>query len=150
MKELKTYISEGFFSNVGANTIVKPVIDAIKDASINDKVDSGDKKQKFVDLLTPILKDLESNIKKGKIVFEYTKNDKFCISRKITITLKITDVNAAEWIYSTRYSDLVLEAYRIALYIATDLFYESAYPIKDPNFRHSIANTIKVTEFKVS
>ena len=40
MKELKTYISEGFFNNVGANNIVNPVIDAIKDASINDKINS--------------------------------------------------------------------------------------------------------------
>ena len=38
MRELKTYISEGFFNNVGANNIVKPVIDAIKDASLNDKI----------------------------------------------------------------------------------------------------------------
>ena len=36
MKELKTYISEGFFNNVGANNIVKPVIDTIKDASIKE------------------------------------------------------------------------------------------------------------------
>ena len=59
MKELKVYISEGFFTNVGADNIVKPVIDAIKDASMNDKINSRVKKRnKFINLLTPILKDI--------------------------------------------------------------------------------------------
>ena len=71
MKELKTYISEGFFTNVGANNIIKPVIDIIKDASMNDKINSSIKRQEFVGSLTSILKDVENNMKKGKIVFEY-------------------------------------------------------------------------------
>ena len=60
MKELKKYISEGFFANVGANNIVNPVIDAIKDASINDKINSSSKRLNFADSLAVILEDLET------------------------------------------------------------------------------------------
>ena len=49
MKELKTYISEGFFSNVGANNRINQAIDTIKDASLNDKINSSDKRRKFDD-----------------------------------------------------------------------------------------------------
>ena len=54
MKELKSYISEGFFSNVGANNRIKLAIDTIKDASLNDKIDSDKKKLEFTDLLASI------------------------------------------------------------------------------------------------
>ena len=150
MKELKTYISEGFFSNVGANNIIKPVIDAIKDASMNDKIDSDDKKQKFADLLTPILRDLENDIKKGKIVLEYIRNDKLFVGHKTAVSLEISGSNDVRWTYSNIYGKLVLGAKNIALSIAVDLYHEASHPTKDPNLRHSIANTIKVTEFKVS
>ena len=150
MKELKTYISEGFFSNVGADIIIKPVIDAIKNASMNDKVDSDNKKQKFVDSLTPILKDLENNIKKGKIVFEYIRNDRLFVDHKTTISLETSGTGKARWIYSNGYGELTLDAYRIALSIALDLYPEATHPIKDPKLQHSIAKTIKVTEIKLS
>ena len=151
MKELKTYIFEGFFSNVGANNITKPVIDAIKDASLNDKIDSDDEKLKFVDLLTPILKDIETDIKKGKLVFEYIRNDAGHIAHKVTITLKITGENAAKWTYNSKVGEFGNRvADIIAFDIADDLYYETRFPTQDPNLRHSIANTIEVTEFKLS
>ena len=150
MKELKTYISEGFFANVGANNIVKPVIDAIKDASINDKIDSDDEKRKFVNLLTPILKDLETNIKKGKLVFEYTRNDRLFANYKTMISLEISEPNDARWTYSNKYGKMVLGVKDIAFSIAIDLYHEVVHPTKTIRLRHSIANTIEVTEFKVS
>ena len=97
MRELKTYIFEGFFSNVGANNRIKLVIDTIKDASLNDKIDSDEKKLEFANLLVPILKDIETDIKKGKLVFEYIRNDEFCISYKTIITLEITESGKAKW-----------------------------------------------------
>ena len=154
MKELKTYIFEGFFNNVGANNIVKPVIDAIKDASLNDKIYSSSKKLKFADSLEVILKDLEADMKKGKLVFEYTRNDETCQNKNIKIIISFK--NNAKWTYIKKFSSGRnmpadwLYAYGIAFNIATDLFYESVYPTKDPKFQHSIANTIKVTEFKLS
>ena len=152
MKELKTYISEGFFNNVGANNIIKPVIDTIKDASINDKINSSIKRQTFVSLLKSILKDVENNMKKGKIVFEYARNDSVYTDRKTTITFEMTGSKNIRCIYAygsknINYENLVS---MLAFDIADDLYYEAVYPTKDPNLRHSIANTIKVTEFKLS
>ena len=153
MKELKTYISEGFFSNVGANNIIKPVIDAIKDASMNSKIKSHIKRRKFIDLLTPILKDIKNNMGKGKIVFEYIRNDETCTTHKVTISLEKTESNmSGQWTYtydSERHIfGLGIDA--VAFNVAIDLFYESIYPIKDPRFQHNIANTIKVIEYKLS
>ena len=150
MRELKTYISEGFFNNVGANNIVKPVIDVIKDASINDKIYSSDERRKFADSLAVILKDIEIDIKKGELVFEYIRNDSGHIAHKVTITLKITGANAAKWTYSSEIGEFRRSADDIAFDIADDLYYETRFPTQDPNLRHSIANTIKVTKFKVS
>ena len=150
MKELKTYISEGFFANVGANNIIKPVIDTIKDASLNDKIDSDDEKLKFVDLLTPILKDLETNIKKGKLVFEYTRNDRLFANYKTMISLEILEPNDVRWTYSNKYGKMVLSVKDIAFSIAIDLYHEVVQPTKTIRLRHSIANTIEVTKFKVS
>ena len=101
MKELKSYISEGFFTNVGANNIVKPVIDLIKDASMNNKINSSEKKLKFANLLLPILKDIENNMKKGKIVLEYIRNDeKFAKSKsKTIISFEKSGLNEAKWTY---------------------------------------------------
>ena len=150
MRELKTYISEGFFNNVGANNIVKPVIDVIKDASINDKIYSSDERRKFADSLAVILKDIEIDIKKGELVFEYIRNDSGHIAHKVTITLKITGANAAKWTYSSEIGEFRRSADDIAFDTADDLYYETRFPTQDPNLRHSIANTIKVTKFKVS
>lgn len=149
MKELKTYISEGFFSNVGANNIIKPVIDAIKDASINDKINSDSKRLKFRDLLTSILKDLEVDIKKGKLVFEYITNIGN-ESSKIIISLEMTESNYARWIYSNENGNYENDAGSIAFNVASDLYYGVKYPSQNPKLHHSIANTIKVTEFKLS
>ena len=150
MKELKTYISEGFFTNVKANNIVKPVIDTIKDASINDKINSDSKRQKFRDLLTSILKDVEADMKKGKLVFEYTRNIGF-ESSKITITLEITEPNNARWTYGDNIGKLYdVHADYVALNVAGDLYYETEYSSQYTKFHHSIAKTIKVTEFKLS
>ena len=109
MKELKTYISEGFFSNVGANNIIKPVIDLIKDASMNNKIDSSEKKLKFANLLLPILKDIENNMKKGKIVLEYIRNDeKFAKSKsKTIISFETSGLNEAKWTYINNINNLV-------------------------------------------
>ena len=150
MKELKTYISEGFFNNVGANNIVKPAIDAIKDASINDKVDSSSKKLKFADLLEVILKDLEANMKKGKLVFEYTRNDGTLRNDPVIISFKKSDSNDAGWSYDSQSISFGRDAFDIAASIASDLYYEAKYPAHDSKLHHSIANTIKVTEFKLS
>ena len=150
MRELKTYISEGFFANVGANNIIKPVIDAIKDASLNDKIDSHDERFKFADSLVVILKDIENNTRKGKIVFEYIRNDSTKDHMKIMISLEIAEPGKARWVYSSKNGKFGNSAEVIAFDISEDLFYESVYPTKDPKFQHSIANTIKVTEFKVS
>ena len=154
MKELKTYISEGFFSNVGANNSIKRVIDTIKDASINDKVDSNEKKIEFANLLVPILKDIEPLIKKGRLVFEYIRNDETYQNNTITISLKMTGSNDVKWKCIDQSSggqgSYRWETHDIALYIADDLYYEAVYPTEDQKLRHSIANTIKVTKFKLS
>ena len=157
MKELKTYISEGFFTNVDANNIIRPVIDTIKDASINDKVDLVNKKYKFGGSLVTILKNLEANIKKGKIVFEYIKNDSTIKEDfRVTITLIIEPYNI-KWMYVSQSLKLgrreaiyISNAKDIAFSIAMDLYHEAAYPAKEAESHHSIAKTIKVTEFKVS
>ena len=155
MKELKTYISEGFFSNVGANNRIKQVIDTIKNASINDKINSRIERQKFADLLTPILKDIETdiNIKKGKFVFEYVRNDELNTARKTRVSLEIIEsdtINDVKWIYSNKYGIYSMYANAIAFNVANALYYEAVYPIKDSKLHHSIANTIKVTAFKLS
>ena len=149
MKELKTYISEGFFSNVGANNRIKLAIDTIKDASLNDKIDSDKKKLEFAGLLVSTLKDIETDIKKGKFVFEYIRNDGTCHMKTI-ISLEITESKGTRWIYSSQTAKFGCRAYDMAYRIAGDLFYETSYPVKESSRRHSIANTIKVTEFKLS
>ena len=150
MKELKTYISEGFFNNVGANNIVNPVIDAIKDASINDKINSSSKRLNFADSLAAILKDLEADMKKGKLMLEYIRNDSTKDHMKIMISLEILGSNDARWSYDSQSVSFGWSAFNIAAGIANDLYYEAMYPIKDSKLHHSIANTIKVIEFKVS
>ena len=120
MKELRTYISEGFFTNVGANNRIKLAIDTIKDASINDKIDSDAKDLKFRDLLAPILKDIEGDIKKGKLVFEYVRNDRARGNHKITISLEITESKGARWIYSSQTAKFGCRAYDMAYRIAGD------------------------------
>ena len=146
MKELKTYISEGFFNNVGANNPIKRVIDTIKDASIKDKIDSD---AKYRDLLTSILKDIETSIKKGKIAFEYLRDieDK---NSKTTITLEINEPNDVRWTYGNENGTYDNSINAIVFNITNDLYYEAKYSSKNPNLRHSIANTIKIVEFKVS
>ena len=150
MKELKKYISEGFFNNVGANNIVNPVIDAIKDASINDKINSSSKRLNFADSLAVILEDLEADMKKGKLIFEYIRNDSVKDHMKIMISLKILGSNDVRWSYDSQSVSFGRSAFDIAVSIANDLYYETVYPTKDLKLRHSIANTIKVTEFKLS
>lgn len=150
MRELKTYISEGFFTNVGANNPIKPVIDAIKDASLNDKIKSDDKRLRFRYSLASILKDLEANIKKcSKLTFEYIRNIGN-VSSAITISLEITESGKTRWIYSDENGRYENDAYYIAFNVASDLYYETKYPPHDPKLQHSIANTIKITEFKLS
>ena len=150
MKELKKYISEGFFNNVGANNIVNPVIDAIKDASINDKINSSSKRLNFADSLAVILEDLEADMKKGKLIFEYIRNDSVKDHMKIMISLKILGSNDVRWSYDSQSVSFGRSAFDIAVSIANDLYYETVYPTKDLKLRHNIANTIKVTEFKLS
>ena len=150
MKELKTYISEGFFSNVGANNIIKPVIDAIKNASMNNKIDSNDERFKFADSLVVILKDLEADMKKGKLIFEYIRNDSTKDHMKIMISLEITEPGKVRWTYSSKNGKFGNSADVIAFDIAEDLYYETKFLPQDPKLHHSIANTIKVTEFKIS
>ena len=149
MRELRSYISEGFFSNIGANNRIKRAIDTIKDASINDKIDSDKKKLEFTDLLASILKDIETDIKKGKFIFKYIRNDWSC-HMKTMISLEMTESKGARWIYSSSSAKFGWSAYDMAYRIAGDLFYETSYPVKESRLRHSIANTIEVTEFKVS
>ena len=149
MKELKTYISEGFFSNVGANNRIKLAIDTIKDASLNDKIDSDKKKLEFTDLLASILKDIETDIKKGKFIFKYIRNDGTCHMKTI-ISLEMTESKGARWIYSSTTAKFGWSAYDMAYRIAADLYYEASYLVKESRLRHSIANTIEVTEFKLS
>ena len=150
MKELKTYISEGFFNNVGANNIINPVIDAIKDASINDKIDSYSKRLEFTNLLEQILKDIEADIRKGKFTFEYTTRSEKFGKTKITISLENPESDDEKWTYSKQSSKRKKDLYQIALTIACDLYNETAFSVKESSLRHSIANTIKVTEFKIS
>ena len=150
MKELKKYISEGFFANVGANNIVKPVIDAIKDASLNDKIKSYDEMRKFARLLEQILKDIETDIRKGKFTFEYTTRSEKFRKTKITISLENPESDDEKWTYSKQSSKRKKDLYQIALTIACDLYNETAFSVKESSLRHSIANTIKVTEFKLS
>ena len=149
MKELKTYISEGFFANVGANNMAKPVIDAIKDASMNSKINSSSESLKFANSLEVILKDLEANMKKGKFVFEYFRNDS-TNHIKTMISLEIDGLNDVRWSYVNQSTSFGRSAFYIAASIADDLYHEVTHPIKDSKFRHSIANTIKVIEFKVA
>ena len=149
MRELKSYIFEGFFSNIGANNRIKLAIDTIKDASLNDKIDSDKKKLEFTDLLTSILKDIETDIKKGKFIFKYIRNDWSC-HMKTMISLEMTESKGARWIYSSSSAKFGWSAYDMAYRIAGDLFYETSYPVKESRLRHSIANTIEVTEFKLS
>ena len=150
MKELKSYISEGFFSNVGANNIIKPVIDAIKDASLNDKIKSYDEMRKFARLLEQILKDIETDIRKGKFTFEYTTRSEKFGKTKITISLENPESDDEKWTYSKQSSKRKKDLYQIALTIACDLYNETAFSVKESSLRHSIANTIKITEFKLS
>ena len=150
MKELKSYISEGFFSNVGANNIVKPVIDAIKDASLNDKIKSYDEMRKFTRLLEQILKDIETDIRKGKFAFEYTTGSEKLGKAKITISLENPESDDEKWTYSKQSSKRKKDLYQIALSIACDLYNETAFSAKESSLRHSIANTIEVIEFKLS
>ena len=150
MKELKTYISEGFFSNIGANNIIKPVIDTIKDASLNDKIDSDKERNEFVILLTSILKDVESDIKKGKFIFKYNRNDDASVDHEITISLEITESGKARWTYSSKNGKFECSVDNIVFNIATDLYFEVLCPTKESSRRHSIAKTIKVIEFKAS
>ena len=148
MKELKAYISEGFFTNVGANNRIKPVIDAIKDASMNNKINSSSESGKFANSLEVILKDLEANMKKGKFVFEYIRNDS-TNHRKTMISLEIDGLNDVRWSYVNQSASFGRSAFYIAASIADDLYHEATYPTEDPKSQHSIANTIKVIEYKV-
>ena len=157
MKELKTYISEGFFSNVGANNRINQAIDAIKDASINDKVDSKERKLELIDLLTPILKNIESLIKKGKFIFTYTRNDGMCQNEPIIISFKRSDPNDTSWNWNYRAGwnsntkkGVKWSAVNIARRITDDLYCEAEYKLRDSKLHHSIANTIEVVEFKLS
>ena len=97
-----------------------------------------------------LLKNIETDIKKGKLVFEYIRNDSGHMAHKVTITLKITGANAAKWAYSSEIGEFRRDADDIAFDIADDLYYGIKYPTQDPKLQHSIAKTIKVTEFKVS
>ena len=152
MKELKTYITEGFFTNVGANNPIKRVIDTIKDASANDKINSYDKMLEFTNLLEQILKDIEHDIRKGKFTFEYTTRSKRFGKEEIMISLENPEADDDKWIYSkplSKYED-EKNSYQIAFTIAETLYNEVTFPVKGSRFLHSIANTIKVTEFKLS
>ena len=149
MKELKTYISEGFFNNVGANNRIKLAIDTIKDASMNSEIKSRIKRHKFIDLLTPILKDIENNMKKGKLILEYIRIDGV-IRMKTMISLEILGSNDVRWSYDNQFTSFGRNASDIAAGIAADLYNELKYPSQNPELQHSIAKTIKVTEFKVS
>ena len=150
MRELKTYIFEGFFSNIGANNRINQAIDTIKDASLNDKIKSYDEMRKFTHLLEQILKDIETDIRKGKFTFEYTTRSEKFGKTKITISLENPESDDEKWTYSKQSSKRKKDLYQIALTIACDLYNETAFSVKESSLRHSIANTIKVTEFKLS
>ena len=157
MKELKTYISEGFFSNVGANNRINQAIDAIKDASMNDKINSKERKLELIDLLTPILKNIESLIKKGKFIFTYTRNDGMYQNELITISFKRSDPNDTSWNWNYRAGrnsntkkGVKWSAVDIARRITDDLYCEAEYKLRDSKLHHSIADTIEVVEFKLS
>lgn len=152
MKSINTYISEGFYRNVRANNIIKPAIDAIKDASMNSEIKSRIKRHKFIDLLTPILKDIENNMRKGKIVFEYIRNDETYTDRKHKVTISLEKIPESSkpslWIYDSDCRS-GLDINNVAFNISMDLYYEATYPTEDPKSQHSIANTIKIIEYKV-
>ena len=156
MKELKTYISEGFFTNVGADNRIKLVIDTIKDASINDKINSRERKPELIDSLTSILKNIEPLIKKGKFIFKYTRNDGTCQNKQVTISFKTSDSNiaswnySAEWIHNTKKGGVKWAVVDIARRITDDLYCEAEYKLRDSEIHHSIADTIEVVEFKLS
>ena len=88
-------------------------------------------------------------MKKGKLVFEYTRNDGTCQNESVIISFKKSDSNDAEWSYG-HLTSFGCSAFDIAAGIAADLYYEVKYLSQDLKHRHGIANTIKVTEFKVS
>ena len=69
---------------------------------------------------------------------------------KTIISLEMTESKGARWIYSSTAAKFGWSAYDVAYRIAADLYYEASYLVKDSSLRHSIANTIEVTEFKVS
>ena len=158
MKELRTYISEGFFSNVGAdvNNDIKRAIDIIKDASMNNVISSIVERQinerrKFTKLLASILEDVENDMKKGKLIFKYDKNDGTCIPHEVIITLEMTGSNNARWAYRGIDSKFGwLRAYDIAFNITMDLYYEAFKWVENPKHYHSIAKTIKIVEIKLS
>ena len=152
MKELKSYISEGFFSNVGANNPIKRVIDTIKNASLNDKIKTYDEMIAFADLLEQIFKDIEHDIRNGKFTFEYTTRSKRFGKDEIMISLENSESDDEKWVYSKPLSkyDAWKNSHQIAFTIAGDLYNEITFPVKGSRFLHSIANTIKITKFKVS
>ena len=151
MKELKTHIFGGFFSNIGANNRIKLAIDTIKDVSLNNDISSIDKGRKFTKLLTSILEDVEADIKKGKFIFKYNRNDGSCIPQEIIISLEMPGPNAAKWAYSSKIGEFGgWSADDVASGITSDLFDEACQPAEDPQFYHSIAKTIKIVEIKLS
>ena len=114
-----------------------------------------EKKSYFYDLLTSILEDVETNMKKGKFVFEYIRNNTKFKTYKNIISLEATESNEAKWAFKWTYDDnksgeLAISASTIAYNIAEDLYNEVMYPVNEPDLQHSIANTIKVIEFKLS
>ena len=54
------------------------------------------------------------------------------------------------WTYSNKNGTYDNSINSIVFNITNDLYYEAKYSSKNPNLRHSIAKTIKVTEFKLS
>ena len=66
------------------------------------------------------------------------------------ISLEISEPNDVRWTYSNKYGKMVLSVKDIAFSIAIDLYHEVVHPTKTIRLRHSIANTIEVTKFKVS
>ena len=68
---------------------------------------------------------------------------------KTIISLEITESGKARWTYSSKNGKFGNSADVIAFDIAEDLYYETRYSPRDSKLQHSIANTIKVTEFKV-
>ena len=96
-----------------------------------------------------ILKDVETNMKKGKLILEYIRIDG-TTHEKTIISLEMDGSNDARWSYDNQSVSFGRSAFDIAVSIAADLYYETKYPAEDLKLRHSIANTIKVIEFKVS